>query len=270
MPSIVGMSAGAALIALGLGVVWTRMPAADPRRSELLFWIAVGLASLCLMAGVVPWVWQIDLIARVQFPWRLMLIVEFATITGLCVAPLERLGSAVRYAFVAAAVAIVPAIVLIGFNAMARFEITQSVAPLDQRDMKPNQPRGFPQDLRTRYDELGLTPLADTPLITCQPTATTCHAQDDRFGALTIEIESDRPTTVVVRRFFFPSWRLDDGLAIVPIYPYRLVSFVAPAGHGRFRLYQATLPVERWGWVIASASLMAVLIWFGAGSCARR
>ncbi len=86
MSSIAGMSTAIALIAIGLGVVWKRMPATDPRRSELLFWIAVGLGCLGLMAGVVPWIWQIGLIARVQFPWRVMLIVEFAIITGLSVA----------------------------------------------------------------------------------------------------------------------------------------------------------------------------------------
>ncbi len=149
---------------------------------------------------------------------------------------------------------------------MARFEITKSGAPLDQRDMKPNEPRGFPQDLRTRYDDLGLEPLIGTPAIACRPAAKTCRAQDGPFGDLTIEIESDQPTTVVVRRFFFPSWRLDDGLAITPTDPYRLVSFVAPAGHRRLHLARAALPVERWSWVVAGAPLVVLLIWLGAGS----
>jgi hypothetical protein len=272
MSSIVGTSAGAALIAAGLGVVWKRMLPTDPRRSELAFWIAVNLGCLCLMAGVVPWIWQIDLMARVQFPWRLMLIIEFAVITGLCVAPLEGFGRAVRYLFVAAAVMIVPAIVLIGLNAMARFEITLSNAPLDQRDMKPNQPRGFPQNPHTRYDELGLAPLANTPAIACRPTGKTCRAQDGRFGEMQIEIDADVPVSVTLRRFFFPSWRLDPPLPLGPADPFRLVSFVAPAGRHTYRLERQTLPAERWGLALSGLALVGWLffLWRGIGASVKR
>jgi len=264
MSSIVALSAAVVLMATGLGVVWKRMPVTQTRRSELAFWIAVSLGCLCLMAGVVPWIWDVGLMARVQFPWRLMSIVEFAIITGLCVAPLERVGRAVRYIFVLAALAIVPAFVLVGSNAEARFKITLSGVSLDQRDMKPHQPRGFPQDRRTGYDELGLEPLVNTPAITCQPSVKTCRAQARRFGEIQIEIDSDVPVSVTLRRFFFPSWRLEPALPLSASDPFKLVSFTAPAGNHTYRLTQHALQVERWGWAISGLSLLLMLGWVAA------
>jgi hypothetical protein len=269
MPSIALLSAGIALIAVGLGVVWRRLPASDPRRSELAFWIAASLGCLALMAGVVPWVWQISVLARVQFPWRLMSLVEFAIITGVCVAPLDRLGRGVRYLFVVAAMIIVPAIVMIGTNAVARFATTLSGGPLEQRDVKPNEPRGFPQDPGTGYSELGLEPLATVPAVVCTPAASVCTAQADRFGAMRLRIESSQPTTVVLRRFYFPAWQVDalpsrQPVAIQPTTPFRLVSFVAPAGNADFQLGRVMLPAERWGWWISGLSLVLLVGWTAA------
>jgi len=270
MSSIAFLAAGIALIAVGLGVVWRRLPASDPRRSELAFWISASLGCLALMAGVVPWIWQISVLARVQFPWRLMSLVEFAIITAFCVAPLDRLDRGVRYVFVAAAVIIMPAIVLIGTNAVARFAITLSGQPLDQRDVKPNQPSGFPQDPRTGYDELGLGPLAKIAAIDCTPAASICTAQADRFGAMQLRIESTQPTTVVLRRFFFPAWRLEPELPLLASDPFKLVSFTAPAGKHAFRLVRHTLPVEMWGWWLSGLSLALLLVWSAAAVTARR
>src|SRR4029077_6841368 len=64
------------------------------------------------------------------------------------------------YVFVAPPGFIMPGLWRVGTNAVARFAITLSGQPLDQRDVKPNQPSGFPQDPRTGYDELGLGALA--------------------------------------------------------------------------------------------------------------
>jgi hypothetical protein len=78
-----------------------------------------------------------------------------------------------------------------------------------------------------------------------------------------ITVDSAAPTNVVVRRFFFPAWQLDAGLALGPSEPLRLVSFTAPAGRTAARLDRATLPVERWGWAISGVSLLllaAVLV----------
>lgn len=45
---------------------------------------AVGALAICaLVAGVVPGLWDLPLLAKVQFPWRALMLVEFAVVTAL-------------------------------------------------------------------------------------------------------------------------------------------------------------------------------------------
>ena len=76
-----------------------------------------------------------------------------------------------------------------------------------------------------------------------------------------MEIESDVPTTVVLRRFFFPAWRLEPVLPLQPTQELRLVSFVTPPGRHTFRLQRVALPEEQWGWVLSGLSLVLLLLW---------
>ena len=85
------------------------------------------------------------------------------------------------------------------------------------------EPRGF-------LNDEGIGQIRNVPKISCTPVAQLCRAESRRFGAMQIEIESDAPTEVTLRRFFFPAWRLDNGLPLVPTEPLQLVSFKAPAG----------------------------------------
>jgi hypothetical protein len=110
-----------------------------------------------------------------------------------------------------------------------------------------------------RYADLGLEQLKDTPLISCTPAAATCRADSERFGAMSVTIDSATPTSVVLRRFFFPAWQLDTGVPLAPSEPLRLVSFAAPAGRTVARLDRTALPVEHWGWMISGASLLLLL-----------
>jgi len=257
----------AALIAAGLLLILLHLPRTNPRRSPLLFWIVVTFACLALMAGVVPWVWRIDLLAKVQFPWRLMLVVDFSIITAVCVAPLERLRRVEIYAFAAAAVALAPAVVQIAREAEARLAYTlQNGFPVS--DLKSNEPKGFPHNPDTDYAETGLKPLLGLPAIDCAPPARTCAAEPGRRGEMRIRVDSDAPVSVTLRRFYYPNWRLDSVPAgpapsIVPLDPYRLMSFTAPAGRAEFVLRRVVPSIELWGWAISGASLVLLLAWAG-------
>ena len=77
---------------------------------------------------------------------------------------------------------------------------------------------------------LGLEPLRDVPAIACTPAARTGRAAALPLGELAIETESEAPTNVVVRRFFYPFWQIDPALPLRATVPLRLVSFTAPAG----------------------------------------
>jgi hypothetical protein len=247
----------ASLLAAGLCVALLQLPDGEDRR-ELGFWVALSLACLVLVGGLVPWFWDLPLISKVQFPWRLLMVVEFSLLTAFCLTPLAELRRAVVYVFAAAAVALVPGAYQMVVDAGARIDFTRRSVALHQQDVKEYQPAGY-KFAGARYADLGLERLKDTPAISCTPVARTCRADDDRFGGLRITVAADQPTTVTLRRFFFPAWRLDAGLPLAASEPLRLVSFTVPAGGMVTRLDRASLPIERWGQAISSVSLLMLL-----------
>jgi hypothetical protein len=121
-------------------------------------------------------------------------------------------------------------------------------------------PAGFPQRAGTDNVNLELEAVAKQPLIACSPAARTCRAEPDRFGALRIELEGDRPITVTLRRFDFPAWQLTPPLPISTSDPWRLVSFATPAGRHELRLDRQILPAERWGWIASALSSIALAL----------
>jgi hypothetical protein len=266
MIAIAALALASALIASGLCVIVARLPSSDPRRLELSFWIAASFVCLVLMAGLVPWFWQIGIMAKVQFPWRLMLVLEFSLVTSLCLAPFKGLPRVVLYLFTAAAVVSMPAVALVADDTVARVDFTLQRGEAPQGDMKPNEPRGFPHNPKTGYTELGLKPLANVPAIACVPAATLCRAEAGRFGDMRIEIDSDAPVAVTVRRFFFPAWRVERAstgalLPVVPTEPYRLVSFTVPAGGATYALRRIEPPIEWWARGVSGLALLLLVAW---------
>jgi hypothetical protein len=247
----------AALLAAGLCFALLQLPDSQGRR-ELGFWVALSLACLILIAGLLPWFWDLPVVGKVQFPWRLLMVVEFALLTALCLAPLGELRRIVVYVFAAAAVALVPGAMLIVTDARARIEFVARTATLDRHDVKEYQPAGY-KLAGSRYADLGLEQLKDTPVIACMPAAQTCRAHSDPFGGLRIAVTANQPTTVTLRRFFFPAWRLDAGLPLAASEPLRLVSFTAPAGETVARLDRGAPPIEHWGFAISGVSLLLLL-----------
>src|SRR4030095_100225 len=211
------------------------------------------LACLILIAGLLPWFWDLPLLGKVQFPWRLLLVVEFALLTALCLAPLAELRRIVVYVFAAADFALVPGALLIGTGALGRIELVARVGVPARHDVQEYQPAGY-KFAGARYADLGLEQLKDTPgiacapparvrcaglgveqlkatpVIACAPPARVCRADSDPFGGLRLAVTADQPTTVTLRRFFFPAWRLDAGLPLAASEALRLVSFTVPAG----------------------------------------
>lgn len=259
MHIIASLALALAVLAAGLCVALLQMAADDPRRRPLGLWIGVGLGGLVLLAGVVPWFWDLPLVGKVQFPWRLMLVVEFALVTALCLIPFRSLRRVVVYFFAAAGVAAVPAVTSLVEDAGQRIAHALGGAPLERHDVKEYQPRGFTA-AGPRYADLGLERFKDVPPIACTPAARVCRVETGAHGRLRIEVTADRPTTVVLRRFFFPAWRLDNGLPLAASEPLRLVSFTVPAGDMAMHLDRGMLPAERWGLAISGLSLLALLL----------
>jgi hypothetical protein len=77
MPRVhVAAAGGVAVLAASLA--WTARGSALPR-----FWALLALATALLAAGVVPWIWALPVLEKVQFPYRLLTVAEFAAVAGL-------------------------------------------------------------------------------------------------------------------------------------------------------------------------------------------
>lgn len=274
----------ALLVSLGLCAMWSLTVADKSRRAEVAFWVAMILTLVALVAGLVPWFWSLPLVGQVQFPWRLLLILEFAVITALCLAFTGAWkvyrgsdwvsGTVAATLLLAAAAALMPGVRLLADSTASRIESTASGPPLRRFEANEYLPRGYGQIGTQGLPELGAELLPTVPRIACVPAATVCQAKDGGFGALAIVVESPMPTTVTVRRFSFPGWRVSAGFPVVAT-NWRLVSFVAPAGRTKTSLERMLLPAEKWGMAISGLSVvfLAVLFaaaWRGAGGLAAR
>jgi hypothetical protein len=227
-------------------------------RTSAVFFAVVALTCLGLMAGVVPWFWDVPLFAKVQFPWRLLVAAEFAVVSALCLASANRLRRQGLLFLAVAGLVMIPAVRVIVQDIGARIAFALTGEVLSQQDAKEYEPRGYPLAASPAYAQLGLGPLADTPLVSCAPTPRICRAEAERFGTLLIEIEGDVPIDVVLRRFSFPAWRLDPAVPLTAKLPLHLLSFTAAPGHHTYHLERTALPEEQWGWVISGVSLLLV------------
>jgi hypothetical protein len=223
---------------------------------EARFWAIAAVACIVLLAGALPWFWQLPELAKVQFPWRLMLAVEFAVITAVCLLPPRRLARGELYAFALCVVLLVPGVSYGIAAGAAAVDLALRHQDVRAQDVKEYEPRGFPIAPQLTYSDLGLGAVQQLPPVSCASTARLCHATAERFGDMRLEVDGDAPTRVTVRRFYFPAWAVDPPMAIVPTDDYRLVSFTMPAGHQMVRLGRTALPVERWGWAISGVTLL--------------
>jgi hypothetical protein len=257
------VSISAAWLVIGLTVLLTRaQPGVARSQATARFWAGLCLASVVLLSGLVPWFWSmLPLVSKVQFPWRLLLVAEFAALTAICLAPWQRPNRAARLGVLLAMVAAAPAagMLLNGIALRAGHALAGKIDP--PQDVKEYMPAGYPQRQTAAYDDLSLEPTRSVAEISCTPQPATCRATARPFGELVIELDSQKPVTVVLRRFYFPTWHLDPPLPLSATEPLRLLTFTAPPGRTTERLHRLAPPVERWGWAVSAASLALLLLW---------
>jgi hypothetical protein len=189
-----------------------------------------------------------------------MIVVEFAGITMLCLMPWPVQSRAASYVLAIAIVALVPGLaqMIVGIKTRAEASLPIAETPLDVKQFLPAR---YPQKPDGGYADLSLGPVEGLPTIACAPTPWLCRAIDRPFGELAIEIDTQEPTVVTLRRFAYPYWRLDPALPLAATEPLQLVSFTAPAGQHSYRLHHVSVPSERVGWAVAAGSLALLLAW---------
>ena len=79
---------------------------------------------------------------------------------------------------------------------------------------------------------------------------------------MTMSLDTPAPTSILLRRFYFPHWQLTDEkgrrVEIVEDSSRRVISFRAPAGRSVFRLETGTAPYERLGRILSLVALLLV------------
>jgi putative flippase GtrA len=278
---------------------WPSRPLADAL--ALSAWTAMGFSAVALLAArgrpvmapvialaavvvlgfglyAIPAIWTLpglgSLLSTVQFPWRILLVTDVAAISALVLATARG-----RPAWVLLALPLV----LLSMQGMRMnsggfaYVVVPGAAPpwaVRQEAMRivPGEhlPPGLPwqgQDLPVGVEQAALKPVVQA----LDPAATIGSVRQSANGAVEVVVEAPRPTRVVVRRFYFSSWRVQSltdpatRLTAVPTGDYRLVSFIAPAGRATYRIEVVRTPIELVGDAISFAALAigAALFAFG-------
>lgn len=236
-----------ALVVLAAGAV---LVARADRSRKVVFWGALAIVTAVLALGLPPQLWDLPLLSKVQFPYRILAVTEFAALTAAAMAPpLPR-------PVLAAGLAI----------ALSAYFRTAEQAALSLQHAKAIHQfdAGLPdavEYLPARFTAGGFDPrarIADLRALRGPPVRGPARVMTQNpNGGLTLRAETSG--TVVVRRFYFPAWRVTrDGQTVAarPSGAGRLLSFDATPGV--YRVDLAPLPQERWGWAISAAGLVAL------------
>ena len=210
------LATAAAIALLALGVALSaRRPAAS--------WIWPGMAIGCagLAVGVAPWVWSAPLLDKVQFPYRLLGVAEFALATTLAL-----WGPTLRTLFQpVAAVGVFAWIAAWTFNA----GIGEKMIRRDSRPERAYVERELPD--APEYMPAGAAP----PGLSMR----------SRYPAVERFLPADR--------FNFPIWRV--------VERGRPVAVTGPTIPVGAHVTRQVLPVERIGAGVSCFSLLLVLAW---------
>ena len=243
---------------------------AGPVRPLVRSLAIMGLAGVALLAGVVPAVWDLPGLGKVQFPWRLLAPVEIGSIAALVLAtriapPREVLRIAIVMAVLSA-----PAIAILAWHSArdaftaGTFMRTEMTAELvGAQDASEYLPAGLsiPQIQDFAFHRAATLPRAG--MVSCMPAAALCMQQD---GWITVE--ALQPTTVLVQSFYFPGWQARTAagtvLPIAASIPDRLLEVTTPAGLTRFSTARIRTTPEQAGAAVSALSLVCVLGWIVA------
>ena len=253
---IIPAAVGAALLAVG--AITAR------RENSSLFWPVLTLVVVLLVAGLFPPFWKLPGLALVQFPWRALLIVEFAAITMLASLRWRIAGSIP----LAALTVLAFAYVLFGMMALHTIKRTVNEQALTASQLRQGYldapeytPRGVSIHNADDPDRVRVE-LSNAPLVSATDPRATIKASEVADGGVAVAIESPTATVVKLRRHYFPHWHIRDAhgrdLQISPDRREQIVTFVAPAGKSSLRLQHGSAPHEELGRAISVLALLVL------------
>lgn len=250
-----GAMSGRMLLIVPIGIAaflfaaasFTKSPA--QRRAEPLFWAVLTIVLVALIAGFVPAIWTLPGLSLVQFPWRALLLVEFSAVTLLAMAPPAKSPVLLSAAAVLGFAYIVLALIcghMIGRTCTGG-QINAAEIRKDYQDAPEYLPAGTRIEQGQGPDDLHVI-VPHLPLASATDRRARIAASEGTDGTMSILVDSPAPTGILLRRFYFPHWRLLDAtrhsVALVANRDHHVVSFEAPAGPSAFRLVSGDAPYE--------------------------
>ncbi|NML88100.1 hypothetical protein HHL26_03310 [Sphingobium sp. TB-6] len=201
-----------------------------PARS---FWTVLTVIGALAAVRLLPFVWDIPLLNKAQFPWRMMGVVEYTAITALLSCQLHR----IRLFLAAGAALLIFAYGLMASRALDALHHPVDYALID--GIKPDAPEYLPRGF-------------DTSLVEKEYRWTDLR----RFRALPRgnEIRVRSAGRVTIHQADFPIWRVTRGGSPVP-HDGPLITFDAEPGI--YRIERVAIWQEKAGLAI---SMLAVLL----------
>lgn len=301
-PAVLAWSTG--LVLLGMGISWRKVynsentagVGSDAVRILIAFVLSVAVCWL-LMSELSRWLWiNIDILRQVQFPWRLGTILEFANATLLAIL-LPILGNAVQKKYpddvtspklalygIVIVLFVAPLIVSAG-PALQLYKGRDHTAIIENADPPVEYRPKWVVNSRVyraaaaRIPEQGMVTtekrhdagqrewiahVTTTPEIAVREGRGTAHLSRRSQDNFTITADLSAPATLVVRRTYFPHWRLYDTetgqtIALRPTADAGLIAFDRPAGRHRLNLTTACMPSEIAGGAISALTLAGIV-----------
>lgn len=233
----------------------------------VLFWGIMVLLQYILISGAVPAFWDyVPFVAKVQFPWRLLCLMEFSLVT-MFLAWTSRTDfhwERVRKTVWFMVVVLLPGLLVSGESAGRR--VSQTIR---DHSMKGRMGRAALMDDAGEYVPVTsnvrrpVPALPDVPAVQAVPPDGIARlvVSDPTRQPVRVEVTADAPRTVVIRQFYFPAWAAVEAATgksaeTRPFSPIGLLAFTAPAGQSIYELRIVELPVVRWSGRISVASLL--------------
>lgn len=198
-------------------------------------WGFIASIAAAAAVGLLPLIWEVPLLAQVQFPWRLLACAEFAVITAVALGPRRELLLKCGLALV-----VVPSSVFV-LAAVQTFRTPVDFGEFSRT--RPDAPEYLPAGLEVR----GVTAIQRTPDLAAY-----------RSLPRGRRIEIDAPARVTLGHADFPIWQVVHKGQVVP-HSGPLITFDAPAG-GLYTVERKRLPVETWGWIVSALAAFVLLI----------